>query len=89
MFVTREDLKNIHVPLCVGLAEKDEMIPAAFEQDLQAWTTADKTKISLEVYPGMGHGFAARPDTDDPVMREQYERAFNTTVSFFRQADNA
>ncbi|KIW90068.1 uncharacterized protein Z519_09499 [Cladophialophora bantiana CBS 173.52] len=82
-FVEAEDVAGIQVPLYAGLAEKDDMVPVSLPEDLQAWAvTKMKANIpfTMEIYPGVGHGFAARPDTNDDVIRTQYERAFQKSV---------
>lgn len=92
-FVEAEDMAGVRAPLYVGLAEKDTMVPASLPDDLQTWWAAAAssnmpaadTQFTMEIYPGVGHGFAARPDTKDEVIREQYERAFQRTVEHFNK----
>ena len=85
-FVEAEDLDGIKVPLYVGLAEKDDMVPASLPHDLRHWSSAgmrEDAPLTLEIYPGMRHGFAARPDTKDENIRTQYQKAFERTVQHF------
>jgi dienelactone hydrolase len=82
-FVTREDVKGVTAPVYAGLAENDEMIPASFARDLQAWMMQEAAApFTMEIYPGMKHGFGARPDSADEDVRRQYERAFQRTIGF-------
>ncbi|KAK5047059.1 hypothetical protein LTR84_007001 [Exophiala bonariae] len=81
-YLTQEDVKDIQVPVYVGLAGDDEMVPTSLADDLKSWTHQERVQATLEIYPGMSHGFAARPDTQDPAVRTQYERALKTAVSF-------
>jgi carboxymethylenebutenolidase len=81
-FLTQEDLKDVQVPVYVGLAGEDEMVPASLPDDLKSWTQQERVQATFEIYPGMSHGFAARPDTEDPAVRTQYERALKAAVSF-------
>ncbi|KIW12696.1 hypothetical protein PV08_09974 [Exophiala spinifera] len=82
-FVEVGDIADIQAPLYVGLAEKDNMVPASLAQDLQAWTATKmgpNVPFTMEIYPGVGHGFAARPDTKDENIRTQYEKAFQRSM---------
>lgn len=82
-FVQADDLAGIQAPVYIGLAENDKMVPASLPTDLQRWADAGirgDTHFMIEEYPGMGHGFAARPDTESESIRKQYEIAFRRTV---------
>ncbi|KAF2846856.1 alpha/beta-hydrolase [Plenodomus tracheiphilus IPT5] len=84
-FVEAEDMNNIKVPLYVGLAADDDMVPANLAADIQEWSTTRMkggVSLTLETYPDVGHGFAARPDTEDANVREQYNRALRRTIEF-------
>lgn len=53
------------------------MVPPTLERDLKEWIKPVKgATFSIEVYPGVGHGFAARPDAQNSIIKEQYERAY-------------
>jgi hypothetical protein len=85
-FVEHGDLGGIKAALYVGLAEKDDMVPATLSSDLPRWAhegLVDGTPFELAIYSGMRHGFAARPDTEDESIRQQYESAFKRTVQHF------
>lgn len=79
-------------PTYIGLAELDQMVPPTLKQDLEQWaklssgniTGQTKPAVTFSVYPGMDHGFAARPDTTDPAIAVQYARAFEDTIDFFQ-----
>jgi dienelactone hydrolase len=84
-FVEPADLTGIQVPLYIGLAEKDEMVPETLEQDFKNWSMTilqPGVAFSLEIYSGMGHGFAARPDTEDEDIRREYTKAFDAALDF-------
>ena len=85
-FVEAEDMKGIKVPVYIGMAEKDDMVPVSLPNDLWAWSATgmrEDVPFNLEIYPGMRHGFAARPDTEDENIRTQYQQAFERTVQHF------
>ncbi|KAL6228857.1 hypothetical protein BDW75DRAFT_226118 [Aspergillus navahoensis] len=84
-FVEAEDMDNVQAPLYVGLAADDDMVPASLAADFQGWSKTrmkEGVPFTLEIYPGVGHGFAARPDTKDEHIRSQYIRALRSAVDF-------
>ena len=82
--MTEADFEGVKVPTYAGLAEKDQMVPETLPQDLKNWSLRNSVNLQIETYPGMKHGFAARPEAKDPVEREQYNSAFSRTVDFFK-----
>ena len=86
MYVEAEDVQGLSSPTFIGLAELDEMTPPTIKEDLERWTGStlgSKPRVSIEVYPGVDHGFAARPDSANPVILAQYTKAFDDSVEFF------
>ncbi|KAK4946332.1 hypothetical protein LTR10_014530 [Elasticomyces elasticus] len=87
-FVTADDLYGIQAPLYIGLAEKDDMVPASLPSDLEKWASTkmkQNVPFILETYADMNHGFAARPDTEDELILQQYQAAFQRTLQHFSQ----
>jgi dienelactone hydrolase len=87
-FVEAEDMDmhGVQTPLYIGLAGEDDMVPASLPDDLRVWSSSGMepdVPFVMETFPGVGHGFAARPDTDDEVVRGQYRRAFQRTLEHF------
>ncbi|KIW69226.1 hypothetical protein PV04_05114 [Phialophora macrospora] len=85
-FVEAEDMRGVRAPVYIGLAGEDDMVPASLSDDLRAWSSSGmepNVAFGMETFPGVGHGFAARPDTDDEVVRGQYRRAFLRTLEHF------
>jgi dienelactone hydrolase len=60
------------------------MVSPTLVEDLKGWLIAKKADFDSRVYPAMKHGFAARPDTDDSKIKEQYLRAFQDSVAFLK-----
>lgn len=74
------DAKNITVPIAV-LASKDEDPKAVkgYEENL-------KVPNHVETFPTQIHGFmAARADLENPEVRKEYERGYQTVLSFFHE----
>ncbi|KAH7070611.1 dienelactone hydrolase [Paraphoma chrysanthemicola] len=91
-FVEAADMDGVNIPLYAGLAACDDMVPASLAADLQGWSTSrmdNQSLFTLEIYPNVGHGFAARPDTKDGTVKEQYIQAFTRTVAFLAKHANA
>lgn len=62
------------------------MVPETLARDFESWTRQEEVQATVGLYPGVGHGFAARPATQDPFIREQYDRAFDTAMTFFQKS---
>ncbi|KAH7082314.1 hypothetical protein FB567DRAFT_447715, partial [Paraphoma chrysanthemicola] len=91
-FVEATDMDGVSIPLYAGLAACDDMVPASLATDLRGWATsrmANESLFTLEIYPNVGHGFAARPDTKDEIVKEQYIKAFKRTVTYLAKHTNA
>jgi dienelactone hydrolase len=82
--VTGEDLEGIGVPVYAGLAENDQMVPKSLPRELKDWAAKYHVDLTLDTYPEVKHGFAARPEAKDPKDKEQYEQAFIRAEAFFR-----
>jgi len=61
------------------------MVPPTLAQDLNRWLKAKGVSYESKIYPEMKHGFAARPDTGDPKIKEQYQKAFEDSVKFLQK----
>ncbi|KAH7011036.1 Alpha/Beta hydrolase protein [Ilyonectria destructans] len=79
-FVQRDDVGNEAVGggcrTFVGLAENDEMVPETLGDDLNRWAAEKSRKITQRVFPGVGHGFAARPASKVETEMVQFRDAF-------------
>lgn len=60
------------------------MVPKSLPQELTDWAAEFHVDLTMETYPEVKHGFAARPEAKDPKDKLQYEKAFSRTVAFFR-----
>ena len=82
--MTHEDTKGVLGPIFIGYAEDDQMVSPTLIQDLNGWLSASGASFETRVYPEMKHGFAARPDTDDPGIKKQSIQAFEDSTEFLR-----
>jgi dienelactone hydrolase len=69
-------------PILAGLAEKDVTVPETFGEDLRTWADKYSRKMQQKVYPGMAHGFGARPNGKNEAERAQFTAAFENTCKF-------
>ncbi|KAL3479230.1 hypothetical protein BJX99DRAFT_255756 [Aspergillus californicus] len=97
-FVEADDVTDIKVPVYIGLAEKDDMMPASLADDLRTWFSMSGASLqqhgespdvsspsfTLEIYPGMAHGTAARPNTKDTDISKQYARALRAAIQYLK-----
>ncbi|ETN36186.1 uncharacterized protein HMPREF1541_08463 [Cyphellophora europaea CBS 101466] len=77
-FVEEQDLEGVQAPVYIGLAGADTMVPASLHDDLMMWRANGMERMvpfEMEVYPDMPHGFAARPESENLIIRAQYCKA--------------
>jgi carboxymethylenebutenolidase len=62
-----------------GFGETDELTPSADIERLRHALEAAKTRAIIEIYPGVGHGFAfpSRAKYDKPSAERHWERLFD------------
>ncbi|KAJ4318830.1 hypothetical protein N0V84_006643 [Fusarium piperis] len=79
-FVQRDDVGSeapgLGCRTFAGLAENDEMVPKTLGADLGRWATEESREITQRVFPGVGHGFAARPASKVETEMVQFREAF-------------
>jgi dienelactone hydrolase len=52
------------------------MVPKTLPDNLTQWAAANGRTIEQKTFPGVGHGFAARPSAKDKIEIEQFQAAF-------------
>jgi dienelactone hydrolase len=57
-------------PLLLSCAEDDEVFPTEHRRKAIDLLRQEKKMYYLQVFQGVGHGFASKPDTTDPYQRE-------------------
>lgn len=78
--VDPNDAKKVNVPMAL-LASKDEPT-----QDVEAFRANLQVPNHVETFPTQIHGWmAARSDLEDPEVRKEYERGYQTVLEFFHQ----
>ncbi|KAK0221939.1 dienelactone hydrolase endo-1-3,1,4-beta-D-glucanase [Armillaria fumosa] len=82
-----DELKAIKVPSSWVCAEDDMIISHDLRLKAEAAMAERKDGIAYEFrdYKGTTHGFAARPNTDYPEVKEAYENALQQTVEWFKK----
>lgn len=78
--VDPNDAKQVNIPMAM-LASKDEVA-----DDVQAFKANLQVPNHVETFPTQIHGWmAARSNLDDPEVKKEYERGYQTVLSFFHQ----
>lgn len=78
--VDPNDAKQVNIPMAM-LASKDE--PAA---DVQGFKANLQVPNHIETFPSQIHGFmAARGNLEDEEVRKEYQRGYQTVLSFLQQ----
>ena len=57
-------------PLLLSCAENDEVFPKEPRRKAIDLLQQERKMYYLQVFQGVGHGFASKPDTTDPYQRE-------------------
>lgn len=82
------DITGVKAPLFIGCGEKDDMVSPTLAEDLNSALAAAGNKFKIRIYPGMPHGFAARPNHDDEEIKTQFNQAFEDAVCFLEDVKN-
>lgn len=84
--VTKGDVASVKNPILFNCAEEDPMFAASYAKQLeQEWATnVDKPAHKFVVYPNTVHGFAARPNLGDKLVKQAFEKAFSEGVEFWK-----
>ncbi|KAG7443073.1 alpha/beta-hydrolase [Guyanagaster necrorhizus] len=82
-----DELKAIKVPSSWVCAEDDMIFGHDFRLKAEAAMAGRKDGVAYEFrdYKGTTHGFAARPNTDYPEVKEAYEDTLQQTVEWFKK----
>ncbi|KAF2810323.1 dienelactone hydrolase family protein-like protein [Mytilinidion resinicola] len=78
--VAADDAPGITIPYA--------MLPSGDEskEDVEKWEKGLKVPHLVEWFPDQIHGFmAARSNLEDPKVKSQYERGYQTTLDFFHK----
>ncbi|EIW82821.1 dienelactone hydrolase endo-1,3,1,4-beta-D-glucanase [Coniophora puteana RWD-64-598 SS2] len=84
-----EQLKAIKVPTSWACAEEDPGFKPQMRANAESIFKAragkpDFIEYEFKDYPGTAHGFAARPDLNDPDVKAGYEGALEQACNWFR-----
>lgn len=78
--VDANDAKQVNIPMAM-LASKDEP-----PSDVEAFKASLQVPNHVETFPTQIHGWmAARGNLEDDEVRKEYERGYQTVLSFFHQ----
>jgi len=78
-----EDFQNIDIPIAFSLAYEDMGFKPELVEMAKKIITAKPIPSEFVTYPGTTHGFAARPNLGDPIVKKGFYGAIDQTVAWF------
>ncbi|KAK1597121.1 dienelactone hydrolase [Colletotrichum navitas] len=78
-----EEIKAIKGPASLAVAEGDTGMNAARRAEIEAAMGTTGQPFTMTLYGGVPHGFAIRPDLNNPVQKAAKEDAFVQAVRFY------
>ncbi|KAL3231751.1 hypothetical protein RNJ44_00286 [Nakaseomyces bracarensis] len=82
-FVSMDELAAIDKPLLISAAEEDPIFPAELRHQSEDKLKEIKARYQLDLFSGVSHGFAARGDISDPVVKYAKEKALLDQLHWF------
>lgn len=84
-FVTIEEVAAVKKPLLISAAETDSIFTTELRHQTEAKLQEIGARYQVDLFSGVTHGFAARGDISDPVVKYAKEKAFSDMVYWFNQ----
>ncbi|CCC71694.1 hypothetical protein NCAS_0I00260 [Naumovozyma castellii] len=84
-FVSIDEIKAIgnKKPLLISAAENDTIFPADLRHTTEDTLREIGARYQLDLFSGVSHGFAARGDVSDPVVKYAKEKALRDQIFWF------
>ncbi|CCF57490.1 hypothetical protein KAFR_0C04990 [Kazachstania africana CBS 2517] len=82
-FVSMEEVAAIEKPLLIAAAENDSIFPEENRHATEAKLKEIGARYQLDLFGGVQHGFAARGDVSDPVVKYAKEKALSDQIYWF------
>ncbi|EXJ80436.1 esterase/lipase [Capronia coronata CBS 617.96] len=84
-FIDEDELKSIKGPLAISAAEKDSIFPAEKRHDTEVILKDLGLPYQINLYGGVGHGFAVRGDPDVRHVEYAKENSFLQAALWFKE----
>ncbi|KAH3899501.1 probable Protein AIM2 [Saccharomycodes ludwigii] len=82
-FVTMDEVAVIDKPLLISAAENDHIFPSNLRHDTEDKLKELGVRYQIDLFGGVSHGFAARGDPNDPVVKYAKEKALLDQIYWF------
>lgn len=82
-FVSMEEVEAIGKPILISAAENDSVFPPELRHQTEAKLAEMKARYQLDLFGGVSHGFAARGDVSDPIVKYAKEKALLDQLHWF------
>ncbi|CAD0092405.1 unnamed protein product [Aureobasidium mustum] len=82
-FLSEGHVAGVQAPLYIVAPSDDELFPPDLRNRTQEILAKGKAQFSMQVYSGVGHGFATRANLEDPHAKWAKEQCFKNFVDWF------
>lgn len=83
--VTRDDLKDLNVPVSMVVVENDPLFPEDVLEAGRKYMAASNVENEIKVYEGVPHGFAVMGEYEDQKIKGSQERAMEQIVAWLKK----
>lgn len=82
-FVTLEEVAAVTKPILISAAEEDPLFTDELRKQTEEKLKEIKARYQIDLFSGVSHGFAARGDPKDPVVKYAKEKALFDQIHWF------
>ena len=82
--VSKEDVANTSVPMCIVAVKDDPLFPDEVREEGTKALEAKKLEHEVKVYPGVPHGFAVFGDYQDSKIVDAQKEAFQQMLAWLK-----
>ncbi|PWN52015.1 alpha/beta-hydrolase [Violaceomyces palustris] len=85
-FINLSDIKSLKGPVLFNCAEQDDVFPTSLRESgaKALGDRHDAPPHEFKVYENTVHGFAARPNLAEPLVKKAFEEALEATASWLK-----
>ncbi|RAH65003.1 dienelactone hydrolase [Aspergillus aculeatinus CBS 121060] len=82
-FINESHVSQIDAPILLSVANIDGLFPAEQRSRAIEILTNEEKKFNIQIFSGVGHGFASRAFLEDPYERWAKEQSFRSFLDWF------
>lgn len=82
-FVSIDEVSEISKPLLISAAENDHIFTDELRKQTEEKLKEIKARYQIDLFSGVSHGYAARGDPKDPIVKYAKEKTFMDQIHWF------